>query len=333
MILRLYNFNNYYNRQIKGYEEIESYGEPVEIWEAEFNPNDGITAAAKVNYQGPVGNVLSANYLIVCDSFNEIVSRWFVLNQNRLRAGQYELALYRDLIYDYYNEVVSAPCFIEKATVGLNSPFIFNKESMVFNQIKKQEIQLRDKFGLPWIVGYIARNTEETTINVPISTPIADYEVENFDDYEYNQYRDGKCIISIDNPTLCFNYSAIDDYLMAYSSVNYSFCFDKYGNAKDTPFWETSQTGAANVRQRFSNDFVGYVAPTNLTNEQITGANNYIKERVVAERFDETGYYNYTELPTEPNILEERGKIIKVGSRYYTIQVNQNGRLTETVGV
>lgn len=329
MIISLYNFNNYYNRQIKGYEEIEDYGEPVEIWEAEFNPNDGITTSIKVNSN----EATDANYCVVCDNDRSIVSRWFVLNYKRLRAGQYELSLYRDLIYDYYNEVVSAPCFIEKATVGLNSPFIFNKENIIFNQIKKQEIQLRDKFGLPWIVGYIARNTEETNITVPLSTPIADYEVENFSDYEYNQYRDNKCIIAVDEPTLCFNYSAIDDLLMAYSSVNYSFCFDKYGNAKDTTFWNNSQTGAANVRWRYSNDFVGYVAPTNLTNEQITSANNYIKERVAADNFDEISYYSYTELPTEPNIMEERGKIIKVGSRYYTIQVNQNGRLTETVGI
>ena len=63
----------------------------------------------------------------------------------RNRKGQYILSLKRDLVADNYDNVINAPCFIEKATVDENDPAIYNSEDMTFNQIKKGEYPLKDE--------------------------------------------------------------------------------------------------------------------------------------------------------------------------------------------
>ena len=159
MNLYIYSYNNYYNRILKkagntleSYEPFLHYGPVQGVYG--FTPGDGINTIQVIG-----SNVLmydgKGDYLIAHNpNTNEIDSRWFIIDSNRNRSGQWTLTLHRDLLVDYYNAVIDAHCFIEKATLTSDNPLIFNKEAMTVNQIKQSELELRDKTGSAWIVGY-----------------------------------------------------------------------------------------------------------------------------------------------------------------------------------
>lgn len=157
--LYLLTYNNYYNRIVKREANISGYltYSTYNPLTCNFNPADGIDTEHIFNVPY-VANTPAADYCVVVDENNEIVSRWFIVQAIRTRGGQYRLSLHRDLLADYYDDVLAAPCYIERAMLNANSPFIFNSENMRFNQIKKKEHLLADKTNTPWIVGYLANN-------------------------------------------------------------------------------------------------------------------------------------------------------------------------------
>lgn len=179
-ILFLRGFNNYHKRTIIKYSDLEDYetnSASFLIYSGiNFNPNDGILTELVVGNSSQLenGSYLkfdengSPDYLVVFetgdDSSVTIKSRWFVLESVKTTAGQYRLALKRDVIADHMDWILKTDCFIEKAQImDINSPFLFNNESMTYNQIKKKEIPLYDSTGVPWIVGYIAKNYDTLT--------------------------------------------------------------------------------------------------------------------------------------------------------------------------
>lgn len=153
--LFLLSYNNYYNRLVKREEGISAYLEYANylLEGVNFNPADGIDTQQIVNTAAA-----NYDYLVVTDDYNEIESRWFVIQAMRTLGGQYQLSLHRDLLADYYDEVLNAPLYVERATVTTGSPLIFNSENMSFNQIKKKEVELTDETNCRWIVGYCATN-------------------------------------------------------------------------------------------------------------------------------------------------------------------------------
>lgn len=165
LLYYLTGFNNYYNRQIKLPEatNVNEYADYFATSAAEevatFNPNDGVMTSLVVNYPNDLNDNVDIDYLLVATSTGTILSKWFVLDRRRLREGQWEITIRRDIVSDNYDRVINTPCFIEKATLNADSPLLWNKENMAFNQIKQEEILLKDGSGCPWIVGYYAKNT------------------------------------------------------------------------------------------------------------------------------------------------------------------------------
>lgn len=178
-ILFLKGFNNYFNRRAKiaFNEELQeykadSYGGYVEFDDVNFNPNDGILTELIVGSENQIDNnkpldwdTSGAPDYCICfemignPQYENIVSRWFVLEIERTRSGQYRVALKRDVVVDYYDVIKTSPCFIEKGIVNdINNPLLYNKESMTYNQIKTTEIPLKDATGCGWIVGYVPKN-------------------------------------------------------------------------------------------------------------------------------------------------------------------------------
>lgn len=188
MILYCLAYNNYYNRQVKKEDALNGYlpfllSEPIEG--VNFNPNDGVNTIQVINWK----ESQLPNYIVCVDDLGNIHSRWFVLDAPRLRNGQYNLALRRDLFVDYYDPIITAPCFIEKAIVDDSDPAIYNSENMTFNQIKTSETLLKDKTNCPWIIGYFARTTGETTTTLSGNT-ISEFPVDialrtSIEDWEY----------------------------------------------------------------------------------------------------------------------------------------------------
>lgn len=183
MILYILNYNNYYNRLFKKEDALIDYLDYLEtqIDNVNFNPNDDIRTTQVINSNG------KGDYAILSDGTN-IISRWFILESTRQRNGQYRLDLKRDLVIDNYDKIINSPCFIERAILGNNDPMIFNDEGMTFNQIKTNEVLLKDESQCPWLVAYIARG-EDLTLSYNTIEGIQNYTVDSLRNWEYNKYR------------------------------------------------------------------------------------------------------------------------------------------------
>ena len=144
--ITLLNYNNYFNRIVKSESTLANYKtldtNCTDITSVNFNPADGVSTSLIVGTSSIAHNY---DYLIVSNSSdNSIVSRWFILDEDRTRDGQYKLTLRRDVIVDHYDAVTTATTFIEKGIItDVNDPLIYNKENMTYNQIKKSETLLK----------------------------------------------------------------------------------------------------------------------------------------------------------------------------------------------
>ena len=196
-ILLLKGYNNYFNRILKKEDTIAAYKAAVvsgnilnyyELASVNFNPNDGVTTELIVGkgdlvWDHPESEEREGHYAPdYCIAYNNngIHSRWFVLECERTRDGQYRVALKRDLLADYYFETIQAPCFVEKGTIlSTNDPLVFNAEGMSFNQIKQNQTILKDRTGLAWLVGYLKKEIPTSGLN-PIT-----YNFPTTSDYDY----------------------------------------------------------------------------------------------------------------------------------------------------
>lgn len=176
MNLYIYKYNNYYNRIVKIEETLEAYGDPIHVISnvMSFSPNDGVNTqhifgSAVNNYDG------SGDYCILTNQFNEIVSRWFIIETQFNREGQWNIQLHRDLVADYYDTIIEADCFIEKAIVPDFNPLVYNSEQMELNQIKTSETLLKDETGCAWVVGYYNRKPQAKSTD-PETGEIIEYE-------------------------------------------------------------------------------------------------------------------------------------------------------------
>ena len=186
----LLKYNNYYNRIVKKEDTLGAYLTQdclLDTFEnVNFVPADGVDTTLVVKHEGP-----NPDYLIVADG-NDIESRWFVVESDIIRGGQYRLTLHRDVIVDSYDLVVNAPCFIEKATLSNDDPFVFNSENMTFNQIKQSETLLKDETQSAWVVGYIPKDAfpdGATVTGDAILDDSADITVAGIENWEYYQYQ------------------------------------------------------------------------------------------------------------------------------------------------
>ena len=200
MTLYILKYNNYYNRLVKKEESFSDY-QPYILYTVEninFNPNDDVNTTHVIgvgDYDG------KGDYVIITNTRRRpvgapagweeyVVSRWFIVEANRTRAGQWNLMLHRDVIADYKEIIQSSPMFIEKATLSSSAdPFIFNSENMTYNQILQSQTLLQDETKTPWIVGYVPRNsfTQDTKVEVEqyVDDAAADYKVNGLSNWKY----------------------------------------------------------------------------------------------------------------------------------------------------
>ena len=205
MQLLLLHYNNYFNRIIKKENTIADYkaadADYKEVSNINFNPGDGVNTSLVLGL-GQNGSLFDGeefDYLVayeVVDNANVINSRWFIIEQDRERAGQFELTLKRDVLADNYTDVVNSPIFLEKGFINdSNDPLLYNSESMNLNQIKQLEIPLKDETESGWVVGYIPSDAfpkvepQYDRVEKKVTTPMeADFEIDNINDWSYWQY-------------------------------------------------------------------------------------------------------------------------------------------------
>ena len=206
MQLLLLHYNNYFNRIIKKKDTIADYkaadADYKEVSNINFNPGDGVNTSLVLGL-GQTGALFESDdefdYLVayeVVGNANVISSRWFILEQDRTRSGQYELTLKRDVLADNYADVLNSPIFLEKGFINdVNDPLLYNSESMNVNQIKQLEVPLMDETKSGWVVGYIPSDAFPKTepdsdrvqkkVTVPMS---ADYTVNGLSSWSYWKY-------------------------------------------------------------------------------------------------------------------------------------------------
>ena len=196
--LFLLQWDNYYDRRVHPWFstlEDGGYSSYLETDTAifqgvNFSPNDGVNTEIILNFD----ETQKGNYIIVLNENNKIESRWFVIDENRVRGNQYKLTLRRDVITDYWNIIKSSPALIEKCNLNYENPLIFNNEDMTVNQIKTNETLLRDKSGCAWLVGYYDRNKlSEMNGTVPTNETIPgviqiNENIENWEYYKYSNF-------------------------------------------------------------------------------------------------------------------------------------------------
>ncbi len=175
-LLLLTGYNNYFNRILKKENTIADYKAAVLIGSnlnyitlnnINFNSNDGVATTLVLGAGDlPWEEEATPDYLIAYTEENTvqtIKSRWFILEIERVRGGQFRVALKRDLLADFYSEVMEAPCFVEKGYIAdTTNPLLFNAEGMTFNEIKKSEKLLKDETKSAWLVGYLKKGDNAT---------------------------------------------------------------------------------------------------------------------------------------------------------------------------
>ena len=205
MQLLLLHYNNYFNRIVKKKDTVADYKaadtDYKEVSSINLNPGDGVNTSIVLGL-GQNGNIFGNDefdYLVAYETVNDaavIDSRWFIVEQDRKRAGQYELTLKRDVLADNYHDVINSPIFLEKGFINdVNDPLLYNSESMNLNQIKQLEIPLMDETKCGWVVGYIPSDAfpkvepeydrVEKTVTVPMS---ADITVNGLSNWSYWNY-------------------------------------------------------------------------------------------------------------------------------------------------
>lgn len=336
MTLYLYKFNNYYNRISKYYATIDEYTANGTLLGVaggiNFVSNDGVSTTQIINYN----KLESPDYLIVADENNNIVSRWFVMDTVRTRLYQYSLTLRRDLIADYREEVVNAPMFIEKASLPLGNPFLFNKENMAFNQIKTSEHLLKDKSECAWIVGYVDKAFSGNISILPTDT-VVDYDYASFENYQYNNYASEEFKVP---QTKVFRFNWWDGAGLLPSRTSYCFAWDVLGGSI-TPLVPSRTTGEYYsdyiYRKLGGTKGIGWKM---LVNEDYyyTIANTKVKPFVEIQNWNNypvssyiSGLQNEVELA---RLQQEDGKLMRIGDKVYKIKVyvsSSDGNIIQSV--
>ena len=186
-----YKFNNYYNRIIKRYDTIAEYGDPIATQtNCNFVHGDGVNASFTLNK----GTALldTPDYCVVLD-YNSNISRWFVINSFKSRNGQDVLTLRRDLIADFYADVINySPCLIRKGYVPNTNPLVFQDEGVQYNKIKKDEILIKDNSNCSYIVGFISKNAQAVAqVDGTVSSSNYDIHYDSLADFPLKDYVEG----------------------------------------------------------------------------------------------------------------------------------------------
>lgn len=313
----LSGFNNYYNRMVKKFDTINEY-EPYVLHTQEnynFVPNDNVSTqvvlGSNVNLYDGTGD-----YLLAVNEFNEIISRWFIIESVRDRAGQYTLTLYRDLVADHYDQLLNAPMFIEKATLIDDDPLIFNSENMTFNQIKKGNYSLYNKLQTPWVVAYLSRKAGDGTYNsftgefiynrMPVQ---ADYEFDSLSEYDYYN-------LFGQDYTLTDNIKFRCEYYYPSSSVKYRYFLLSGPGSFNATYTSGYTPGYESWPVREANQNLSLTDAATTYNEMLTEYNNYV---TITNGVPYNTLTGVGTIDGFSRLSEEIGKTIKVGENYYRI--------------
>ena len=318
--LYVLRYNNHFNREIHSpLPLVTDYQDYIyqELANVNFNEGDGVSTT--LDYVLPIED---GDYLLVADSIGNVVSRWFILDHNRIcrgqNAGMYRLQLYRDTIADNYNAVLSSKCYVEKAILDDENPLVYNKEPISVNAIRQSGDPLIDDSKMAWIVGFVSRNSTQTeTISIN-STVVPDFKVDSLEDWQYYKYV-GSGVAPGQSPAM-----------RAYVIRQYPI--DDPSAIPERWIFNSTRMGVA-VQDNLTATYIYNNTQTNMKN-YLNGYRNSVRGRVTSN------YKNYfTNLPTQNEtdymgIQSTDRKIIQVGENtFYKITLDRSETYSQEVTV
>lgn len=349
--LYLLKYNNYYNRIVKKEDTIDGYI-PYQIGEAlqriNFNPNDYVSTELIINwdYEHP-------DYLVVVNEEGAIEHRWFVMDVQRTRAGQFKIVLQRDVIADFYKNVKESTCFIEKGWTS-TSPLVFNNENMGFNQIKTKEVLLENSLKTPWLVLYLARYNNEGqynefkgTFNDQPTDLVPHYVLDSLDKYTYYAYsqtsnHQAKQYVFSDFDNVQFGALYQDEAELGEYGFVYMATVSKNGfvargdggqavgvaDGKQYPILKAGRTFA--TKREWFGDFSGFLTDGTQTVDGLP-INSYTSTPKKIGTY-QPGPSNIGTLRGDDLLRAEQNKIIRVGNDYYRITYTTSDLPTYSLG-
>lgn len=291
---------------------------PNPMTDVNFIPGDGvITTPDAFNWDGD-----NPDYILVVDENGEIDSRWFVVESVRLRNGQYKMSLCRDLLADYWENIASAPIYLEKGFCGVNDNFIFNDEQITINQIKNREELLKDKTQSAWIVGYCAptnkdENGDPTAEDIDVVYGVNngyDFYAPTLQDWDFYKYKD--------KPIKFLN-----DY-----SFNFALRFNSKLPVEDSPkfLYNFNQSGLLSMESlKYDGKNMDMMGTITIGPDEVDGYARQLAEAINKKNIPSNMYanmianYGITDDADLRLALENlEGKVIKIGNDRYGISLN-----------
>lgn len=343
MNLYLLNYNNYYNRRVKREQYLADYqpflcqpnvmsygGNPTEYHN--FSPNDYVNTVAELNWLGDMPDY------IVCSEDNETIdSRWFVIEAVRIRGGQYRFSLARDLVADFWDDLLSAPIFVEKGMLPITDSFIMNEEPGNFNQIRMSQKRLFDDTKTPWIIGYIPQDmfneddpqTRTLTIPARAAAPIDyDYTTARLESitggytrfFPSNQFRTEVVLTNTPNGQGAFTgRDFVQTYFNQESELESSVESVSFGTSYHLDTSETNIIGS-NLTDELRRTVMGYVVRTRLS-KNISYTDGLFNLRNSYGVYDDEKYNRFSDAVSGLNgkiiYNEETGVVYKINVKTY----------------
>ena len=187
MDIYLLSYNNYYNRQYKREENLSTYLSYVVYQVAGVNTwanGDGVDNSWRTGIID--SDISAADYLLTC-SGADILGRWFIVEKNEISKNRYVLTLRRDLLGESLPIIENDAFFAERCILPDTSPYIYNAEDFRVNRIKRKETPIKDKTGVPWIIGYFNKEIESKSISGSVDVR-ADITVDSLQNWAFYQY-------------------------------------------------------------------------------------------------------------------------------------------------
>ena len=345
----LERFNNYFNRKIIKYKSIADYidhsknsftplNKEGNMASFDFNPNDNVMTEIIAN------NVpFDADYFLLLDDQSNIVQRWFILEQRRNREGQWVYTLRRDVIADNFNELLTAPIFVQKGMLPEDDPFIVNDEGLNLNEIKINETRLVDESDTAWIVGYMAKNIGGADVNVQVGSETIDIDYNTLSEIAADMGISESSLIDrlnfggdTSNVTLFTNSISMIMYLMVdtpYLPIDHYY----YYTHNFTPdFSEVTHEWVNTNYDIFVNPYLFRVY-RNLSDEELKKLVVFFREAVIQNKSYWMSYVNsllerdyYYTSEQLRQLKKYNGNLIKYNGNYYRINIIETGT-NETV--
>ena len=187
MDIYLLSYNNYYNRRYKREENLSAYLSYVVYQVAGVNTwanGDGVDNSWTTGIVSE--DIAGVDYMLTCTG-DKILGRWFVIEKNEISKNRYSLTLRRDLLAESLPGVENDAFFVERCILPDTSPYIYNAEDFRVNRIKKKETLIKDKTGVPWIIGYFNKEIENKPITGSLDTT-ADITVDSLQNWAFYEY-------------------------------------------------------------------------------------------------------------------------------------------------